>query len=154
MPEELNLNPFRSMGGVQPNETAMPEVASDIGVGSSSSAVSNVKIVDESLVAELVSMGFSEHGCRKAALEHSDLESAMNWILSHMEDPDFNEPAVESAPGVGSQGRGVDGGTAAAVPDEESVMMIMSMGYTEPQAKAALKATDNNLERCCVKISC
>jgi len=52
--------------------------------------------VDEGLVVQLTSMGFSENGCRRAAIatHNADPETAMNWIFEHMEDADFNDPPV------------------------------------------------------------
>jgi ubiquitin carboxyl-terminal hydrolase 5/13 len=132
----------------------MPESASGAASASSSSAAPApaAKVADESVVAQLVSMGFSENGSRKAAMEHNDVEMAMNWILMHMEDPDFNDPPVDpSAPAVEPM---VVTDTASDA-QLESIGMIVSMGYTEDQAKAALRATDNNLERFvfeCVRI--
>jgi ubiquitin carboxyl-terminal hydrolase 5/13 len=86
-------------------------------------------------------MGFSSNGSKRAlvATGSSDAEVAMNWMLEHMEDPDFNEPLSETSSAVGSAGP-VDY-------EQESVIMIESMGYNSTQAKAALSATDNNLER-------
>lgn len=39
-------------------------------------------------------MGFSENGCRRAcvATGNTSVESAMEWVMGHMEDDDFNEP--------------------------------------------------------------
>jgi ubiquitin carboxyl-terminal hydrolase 5/13 len=145
MPEELDLSRYRATGP-QSHEVLMPESASGAASASSSSAAPApaAKVADESVVAQLVSMGFSENGSRKAAMEHNDVEMAMNWILMHMEDPDFNDPPVDpSAPAVEPM---VVTDTASDA-QLESIGMIVSMGYTEDQAKAALRATDNNLER-------
>jgi large subunit ribosomal protein L7/L12 len=51
------------------------------------------KVPDENLVMQLMNMGFSENGCKRAALatNNADVETSMNWILEHMEDPDFND---------------------------------------------------------------
>lgn len=39
-------------------------------------------------------MGFGENGCKRAAVavNNSGVEAAMEWVLGHMEDPDFNDP--------------------------------------------------------------
>ena len=95
---------------------------------------------DQEIVSGLVGMGFAFEGCRKAAYhtKNAGLEVAMEWVLTHMEDPDFASPLVIETP-------------AAAVPsggaDPESIMMICAMGFTEAQAKVALRKCDNNLER-------
>lgn len=70
--------------------------------------------VDEGLVAQLTSMGFSENGCRRAAIAtgNADPETAMNWIFEHMEDADFNDPPV--LPSNSSSGGGNGNGSASA----------------------------------------
>jgi uncharacterized UBP type Zn finger protein len=99
------------------------------------------------LVEQLMSMGFSENGCKRAALatSNADAETAMGWIFEHMEDPDFNNPPEDPATSGATSGAASGGGGAAA--DPEAVMMLTSMGYTEQQVGAALRATDNNIER-------
>lgn len=46
-------------------------------------------VANEEIVAQLVSMGFSQLHCQKAAINTSNagVEEAMNWLLSHMDDP-------------------------------------------------------------------
>lgn len=46
-------------------------------------------MADESIVTQLVSMGFNHLHCQKAAINTSNagVEEAMNWLLSHMDDP-------------------------------------------------------------------
>lgn len=110
--------------GLKPNEEELPEMSSVI--------EPSAEIVDS-----LVAMGFSENGCKRAAIavKNSDVESAMNWIFAHMEDPDFNEPlnaaSISSSPGV----------------NPESLMMLVSMGFEESQSEKALKATNGDVER-------
>lgn len=50
---------------------------------------SNKPLPNEDIVSQLVSMGFNHHHCEKAAIRTSNagVEEAMNWLLSHMEDP-------------------------------------------------------------------
>ena len=52
-------------------------------------AESNIPVANEDIVAQLVSMGFSHLHCQKAAINTSNagVEEAMNWLLSHMDDP-------------------------------------------------------------------
>ena len=54
----------------------------------------------------------------------------MQWVLSHMEDDDFNEPLEAPAAGVAPEG---------PAPDKDALVMLSSMGFTETQAAAALK---------------
>lgn len=51
-------------------------------------------VADDMLVTQLESMGFSRNACTRAALavNNSGAEAAMEWLLTHMEDPDFNDP--------------------------------------------------------------
>lgn len=46
-------------------------------------------VANEEIVAQLVSMGFNLLHCQKAAINTSNtgVEEAMNWLLSHMDDP-------------------------------------------------------------------
>ena len=65
----------------------------------------------------------------------------MEWVLSHMEDANFNEPLTEPSqaePQASTTGAAEAAGAAA---DPESVMMLVSMGFTDLQAAAALKVS-------------
>lgn len=66
----------------------------------------------------------------------------MEWVLGHMEDANFNEPLPQpseaAAPAQASTAGAADSGPAA---DPESVMMLVSMGFTDTQAAAALKVS-------------
>ena len=59
----------------------------------------------------------------------------MNWVMEHMGDADFSDPFTP--PNAG-------GSTAEPV-NEESVAMILSMGFTANQAKKALKVGANRM---------
>lgn len=50
---------------------------------------SNKLVANEEIVSQLVSMGFNHLHCQKAAINTSNVgvEEAMNWLLSHMDDP-------------------------------------------------------------------
>lgn len=65
----------------------------DQSAGPSSSSQSNVH-VNEVLLEQLVSMGFSAEGCKRALINtgNSDVEAAMNWVFEHQSDPDFDTP--------------------------------------------------------------
>eukprot|EP00644_Phytophthora_capsici_P006176 jgi/Phyca11/116963/e_gw1.32.12.1 len=134
VPESFSLNRFVSKGLVD-GEEELPEAPV---ATSTESAASDT--ADEVLVTQLVSMGFSENGCKRAAIAtgNSNAEAAMEWIFSHMEDPDFNDPPAPAG--------------AAHKSDDDSVNMehvsnLMAMGFAEPHAKCALKQTDNNPDR-------
>lgn len=46
-------------------------------------------MLDESVIIQLVEMGFPMDACRKAVYYtgNSGVEAAMNWVMSHMDDP-------------------------------------------------------------------
>ena len=58
----------------------------------------------------------------------------MEWVLSHMEDPDFNEPlpASSSPPAPAQQQRG-------QAADLEQVAMLCAMGFTTEQVLLNLR---------------
>ncbi len=57
--------------------------------------------MDMEIVASLTEMGFPVPACKRAAaLTHGrGLEAATQWIMEHMDDPDFLAPLTASAPG-------------------------------------------------------
>lgn len=70
-------------------------------------------------------------------MQNMGTEGAMEWVLGHMEDADFNEPLPD--PSAAAQPSTAPAAEAAA--DPESVMMLVSMGFTDVQAAAALKVS-------------
>lgn len=92
--------------------------------------------MDMEIVASLTEMGFPVPACKRAAaLTHGrGLEAATQWIMEHMDDPDFLAPLTASAPG-------------SFKPDEDGIAMLQSMGFTRAQCIKALQNTDNNVER-------
>ncbi|KAK3935511.1 ubiquitin carboxyl-terminal hydrolase [Diplogelasinospora grovesii] len=116
--------------GQKPDEEALPEDAA-----ASSSAVSAFVPHAESLAA-LEGMGFPRNRCERAlhATGNSDANNAMEWLFAHMDDPDIDAPLVL-------------GGTRDAPADPEKLAMLASMGFSEPQAKKALKETGGDVER-------
>ena len=101
---------------------------------------------DETIVAQVISMGFSENAGKRAALatQNANAEMAINWIMEHMDDPDLNDPPVVAAAG---------GAAAAGPPAEESdvnhesLAILMSMGFDEKKCRAALKQTGGSPDR-------
>lgn len=83
VPEMLDLSGYKASGGLQSGEVEMEEATQDNAAPSAGVPL----VPDENLVATLVSMGFSENGCKRAALatHNADAETAMNWIFAHME---------------------------------------------------------------------
>eukprot|EP00877_Chromochloris_zofingiensis_P011173 jgi/Chrzof1/6309/Cz18g03010.t1 len=161
VPDELNLEQLRG-NGPQPGEQLQPEDEPATAATANGGAVAGQGAgptagglpqpaqgiePDGLIVAQLVSMGLSENGSKRAAIatNNSNAEAAMEWVLSHLEDADFNDPlpppavAAPAAPGATA--------TATAGPDPEHVAMLEGMGFNRDAATAALMATANNIER-------
>jgi ubiquitin carboxyl-terminal hydrolase 5/13 len=150
MPELLDLTELLSTG-LQPDETLIPEtglgVAASAGAGSEED-IAAARSAEDALTMQLVSMGFGENGCRRAARNTAgsggDVEVAMNWVLEHMGDADFDTPIepLGATPAAAAA-------TSEPVYDEGTIAMLMSFGgFTESRVKRALKETDGNSERC------
>lgn len=135
MPEELNLSDLRGVGAVE-GEVLMPqETTSPAGEKETTEFVP-----DPAIVSQLMGMGFSENGCKRAAIatKNSSAEACMEWVFAHMEDPDFNDPPVPT------------NGREKEADDEfpsEAISSLTAMGFTDAQARAALKTSGGSLER-------
>ncbi|KAM4568945.1 ubiquitin carboxyl-terminal hydrolase 5-like [Fundulus diaphanus] len=97
-------------------------------------------VLDDSTVSQLCEMGFPVEACRKAVYYtgNTGIDAAMNWIMSHMDDPDFSAPLV--LPGSSSG----PGTTPTESLSEEHLATIVSMGFSRDQATKALRATNTN----------
>lgn len=115
VPDQISLESLRSQGP-QPGEELQPEAAGEE--------------ADETLVAQLMSMGFPESKCKRAALStgNKDVEAAMEWLLIHGDEAE--EPTA-----------------AAGAADPNSIAMLEGMGFSGEKAKSALAACGNNVER-------
>ncbi|NWS68922.1 UBP13 hydrolase, partial [Crotophaga sulcirostris] len=161
MPDFLDISHLRARG-LQPGEEQLPDIAPPI-VIPDDPKVDEIRLlyfrssflvaldIDESSVMQLAEMGFPLEACRKAVYYTGNLgaEVAFNWIIAHMEEPDFAEPLVISAFGeAASSGAAAFGAIGLDnQPPEEIVAIIISMGFQRNLAIQALKATNNNLER-------
>ncbi len=144
VPEELDLSMLKG-SGPQGEEELLPEGEEPKKAPEPNAAV----------VAQLQMMGFPELHCKKAALNsgtlgcclhgwpnelldrrthqkpsrpgNSDPEAAMNWLLSHMDDPDLDKPLESSS---AAPSGGASGGESV---NEEAVMILSSMGFTRDQ---------------------
>lgn len=95
---------------------------------------------NEAALSQLEGMGFPRIRCEKAlhATGNTDADIAMNWLFSHMEDPDIDVPLdLPSSSGNGG----------ASVVSPENIGMMTGMGITEPQARKALRETNGDVER-------
>lgn len=127
MPRELDLESLRSKGPA-PADELLPEDAEP-----------PRPQADPAIVAQLMAMGFSENGCKRAALatNNSGAEAGMEWVLGHMGDADFNDPPAAPA------------GASPPKNDlsEESLANLQAMGFTSKQSRAALIANNNAIDR-------
>lgn len=138
MPEELDLSELKGSGPVD-GEVLFSEQAALAATNSEPKA--SAFVPDAEIVSQLMGMGFSENGSKRAALatKNSSAEASMEWVFAHMEDPDFNDPLprVEET----------EDESSAAQFGAEDIGSLTAMGFSDPQAKAALKATGGSLER-------
>uniref|UniRef100_A0A8C2PXC8 Ubiquitin carboxyl-terminal hydrolase n=1 Tax=Cyprinus carpio TaxID=7962 RepID=A0A8C2PXC8_CYPCA len=163
VPDTLDLSSLRAMGQ-QPGEELLPEVAppplmtpdvevkgilgfhgneEDDSLYSPLNPHISTPVLDDSTVSQLCEMGFPLEACRKAVYYtgNTGIDAAMNWVMGHMEDPDFSAPLV--LPGSSS----APGTTPTESLPEEHLVTIVSMGFSRDQATRALRATNNVLER-------
>ncbi|KAM9723541.1 ubiquitin carboxyl-terminal hydrolase 5 isoform 1-T1 [Menidia menidia] len=159
VPDTLDLSALRA-SGQQPGEELLPEVAPpplmtpDVEVKGILGSYGNEEddslyspllspVLDDSTVSQLCEMGFPLEACRKAVYYtgNTGIDAAMNWIMSHMDDPDFSAPLV--LPGCSSG----PGTTPTESLSEEHLATIVSMGFSRDQATKALRATSNVLDR-------
>ena len=93
-------------------------------------------VPDPGILAQLLSMGFDENGCKRAckATNNQGAEAASEWVFSHMGDADFAAPFVD------------DETSSEKKVDEAAVNELMMFGFTPRQAEAALTACDSNKE--------
>ncbi|XP_052166611.1 ubiquitin carboxyl-terminal hydrolase 14 isoform X2 [Oryza glaberrima] len=131
VPDIIDISHMRSKG-IQPGEELLPE-----GASGDNKAEPVHPVASEDIVSQLASMGFNYLHCQKAAISTSNtgVEEAMNWLLSHMDDPDINDPISK------------DSQAAEQTVDETSVQTLVSFGFQEDVARKALAASGGNIER-------
>uniref|UniRef100_A0A8C5I8V8 Ubiquitin carboxyl-terminal hydrolase n=1 Tax=Gouania willdenowi TaxID=441366 RepID=A0A8C5I8V8_GOUWI len=136
VPDFLDLNRLRA-AGLQASEEELPDIMPPIVLPEDTRAPE----IDEAAAMQLAEMGFPLEACRKAVYYTGNMgpEMAFNWIIAHMEEPDFAEPLTLDSP-MGATPLGNS-------PPEESVSILTSMGFPRNHSIQALKATNNNLER-------
>ncbi|KAF9352616.1 hypothetical protein BGX26_009596 [Mortierella sp. AD094] len=127
----IDLEKYRGHGQ-QPNEESLPEDASE----ASSGGGSDGPTFDQVALEQLQMMGFPLIRCQKALLAtgNQGSEAAMDWLIQHMEDPDIDDPIVSKA-------------SPASNASPEQIAQLADMGFTDKQAKKALKETGGNMER-------
>ncbi|KAG7191748.1 uncharacterized protein KQ657_002884 [Scheffersomyces spartinae] len=87
----------------------------------------------------LKATGFPENRCIKAlhATGNNDAESAMNWLIEHMEDPTIDEPMQLEGPNSNE----------SSAANEQDIDTLMAMGFDKNIAIAALRSNNNDLTR-------
>ncbi|KAL4937151.1 hypothetical protein BDV06DRAFT_203477 [Aspergillus oleicola] len=126
--EPLDLSRYLSFGPVEGEQILPEDEAPNDGFN-----------VNADLLNQLLAMGFPQVRCEKAIYTtgNSDAEAAMNWLLSHMDDPDIDEPLHnKQVAGDGAQEQ-----------DPAKVAQLGDMGIEEPRARRALAATGGDISR-------
>jgi ubiquitin carboxyl-terminal hydrolase 5/13 len=139
IPQELDLTPFKSKGP-QEGDNLVPEEEEEETAAAPAAAAAQV---DENALAQLMDMGFGFNGCKRAllAVGGSDVQSAMNWVFEHNQDPDFNDPVPEA--GAAPKAASADG-----VDDGVVMSLVENLGcFTFDQVRAALKHTSGAADR-------
>ncbi|KFK39379.1 hypothetical protein AALP_AA3G237200 [Arabis alpina] len=126
VPDVIDISHMRSKG-LQPGEELLPDSAPEEVMESAQ------PLANDEIVAQLVSMGFNQLHCQKAAINTSNtgVEEAMTWLLSHMDDADIDAPISHQTSDV----------------DQSSVDTLISFGFPEDVARKALKASKGDIEK-------
>ncbi|KAJ8629066.1 hypothetical protein MRB53_022389 [Persea americana] len=134
VPDIIDISHMRSKG-MQPGEELLPEV-----VAGEAKVESSKPSANEDIVSQLASMGFNYLHCQKAAINTSNVgvEEAMNWLLSHMDDPDINDPISQDMQAAE---------LLSSFVDEAGVSTLVSFGFEEGLARKALKASGGDIEK-------
>ncbi len=150
VPMQLNINDLRNMG-LQPGETEMPCEDKPKQTGESAPMEEEVLLVpDESIVQQLVSMGFEENGCRRAvlAVQNAGVDQAVSWVFEHIEDSNFNDPLnTDDAAGCVRSSSTTTGGKSTAADYAEALATLISIGFEKDLAAAALDRMNGDAQR-------
>ncbi|KAF9897466.1 hypothetical protein BX616_005545, partial [Lobosporangium transversale] len=124
--DQIDFEKYRGHGQ-QPNEESLPEDAP---------AVAASPTYNETALEQLQMMGFPLIRSQKALLatNNQNAEVAMEWLIQHMDDPDIDQPIKNS-------------NDSASAANPEQIAQLADMGFTDKQAKKALKETGGNMER-------
>jgi ubiquitin carboxyl-terminal hydrolase 5/13 len=116
--------------GLQPGEEELPEEAA---------AETPSFTPDAAALEQLEGMGFPRIRAERAlhATGNSDANAAMEWLFTHLEDPDIDKPLD----------LGIGCAATSATIDPEKVDMLGEMGFGAPHARKALQQTDGDVER-------
>uniref|UniRef100_A0AAY4BAL3 Ubiquitin carboxyl-terminal hydrolase n=1 Tax=Denticeps clupeoides TaxID=299321 RepID=A0AAY4BAL3_9TELE len=154
VPDFLDLSRLRATG-LQAGEEELPDLTPPIVIPEDARGTVRPRVldlspeIDESSVMQLAEMGFPLEACRKAVYYTGNMgaEMAFNWIIAHMEEPDFAEPLPVPSYAEPELLRTSAASPLDNQPPEESISILTSMGFPRQQAIRALKGSNNNLER-------
>ena len=135
IPETIDLTEYKSLGP-QDGDEIVPEDGPE-------GTASNQPQISEMALGQLMDMGFSMNGCKRAlnAVGGSDVEAAMTWIFEHNMDPDFNDPIPEPNSSAAP-------GSSDGLDDEVVMSIVENLGcFTIDQVRAALKETKGAADR-------
>lgn len=131
----LALNAFKSVANcqVQPGEESLPE---DAGADVEEEPELNME-----MVKQLIEMGIPENQAKHSVYRTNQVSAdmALAWFYENIENPDIQGPLRVKKAGAASGNE----------PPAESIAMIEAMGFTQKQARRALRKCDNNVERAC-----
>ncbi|PYH47279.1 ubiquitin-specific protease UBP14 [Aspergillus saccharolyticus JOP 1030-1] len=95
---------------------------------------------NEVALSQLLGMGFPQNRSEKSLYMtgNSDAEAAMNWLFTHTDDPNIDEPLFQGGP--------VETLTEAQH-DSAQIMQLSEMGIDVDRARIALAAVGNDVNR-------
>ncbi|KAG5293569.1 ubiquitin carboxyl-terminal hydrolase [Histoplasma capsulatum G186AR] len=137
IPVEVDDKPFDMSAyisaGLQDGEELLPE---DSPASQPAAFIPNHNALDQ-----LLAMGFPEVRSKKAlhATGNANVEAAMNWLITHMEDPDIDEPVELTAGNPPSNDQPMD--------DPDSIAQLNEMGIDVAKARMALRETGGDVMR-------
>jgi ubiquitin carboxyl-terminal hydrolase 5/13 len=141
VPERLNIESMRvdEKKDVDAYELLPEDVNMDANAAANAAPAANEITADDAIVAQLVAMGFSENGSKRAAIATSNAsaEVAMEWVFAHSEDPDFNDPPVTTM----DLSKDVDKTNSVSV---EAISQLESMGFSSAASRTALRVSGNS----------
>jgi ubiquitin carboxyl-terminal hydrolase 5/13 len=141
VPERLNIESMRvdEKKDVDAYELLPEDVDMDANAAANADPAANEITADDAIVAQLVAMGFSENGSKRAAIATSNAsaEVAMEWVFAHSEDPDFNDPPVTTM----DLSKDVDKTNSVSV---EAISQLESMGFSSAASRTALRVSGNS----------
>jgi ubiquitin carboxyl-terminal hydrolase 5/13 len=129
--EQIDLTQFKGKGPA-PGENLLPEdVNADVGPR-----------VNQTYVDNILNMGFNMNVARKAVYltQNQSIEAAADWVMTHMDDPDFNDahPDLKGS-------RNPSAVEKSGNDTNPRVQELVQLGFPEHKAQHALKQVGNDI---------